>query len=170
MPIKDRWNRMVRKSVSSSSSSTAGRTEQATSNSSSAADDKDIKSSGRLAKTLTFRSSHKEPDSNTFDIKTKKKKKAKPATPAPPRHPSERPLTEANLQHQEILGAFSMKFGRRKASGAGRTSFSGISPGNSRQASQDATAYAQHRPSHGHPDRRVSSFANDVPREGPEDL
>ncbi|KAG8166163.1 hypothetical protein KVR01_004715 [Diaporthe batatas] len=44
-------------------------------------------------------------------------------------HPSERPLTEQNLRHQEMLGTFTMKFGRsRRFSRGGRSSFSGISP------------------------------------------
>ena len=44
-------------------------------------------------------------------------------------HPSERPLTEQNLRHQEMLGTFTMKFGRsRRFSRGARSSFSGISP------------------------------------------
>ena len=44
-------------------------------------------------------------------------------------HPSERPLTEQNLRHQEMLGTFTMKFGRsRRYSRGARSSFSGISP------------------------------------------
>ncbi|KAL1870528.1 hypothetical protein VTK73DRAFT_2602 [Phialemonium thermophilum] len=46
------------------------------------------------------------------------------------RHPSERPLTEMNLRHQEMLSHFKMEFGRgrRRPSLGGRSSFSGISP------------------------------------------
>jgi hypothetical protein len=57
-----------------------------------------------------------------------------------PPHPREQPLTEANLKHQELLNAFTMTFGRRRGSQGGRSSFGGISPGQSRNNSVDASA------------------------------
>lgn len=52
-------------------------------------------------------------------------------------HPSERRLNERNLRHQEILGSFTMKFGRRRFSQSARSEISEVSPGNSRAASLD---------------------------------
>jgi len=84
-------------------------------------------------------------------------------------------LTEANLKHQELLGAFAMTFGRRRPSQGGRTSFSNISPMGSRQASVDnghphAHGYGHgHGHGHGHShlaDRRVSNIPPDVAEEG----
>lgn len=52
-------------------------------------------------------------------------------------HPSERRLNERNLRHQEMLGSFTMKFGRRRLSQSARSEISEVSPGNSRAASLD---------------------------------
>lgn len=52
-------------------------------------------------------------------------------------HPSERRLNERNLRHQEMLGSFTMKFGRRRLSQGARSDISEVSPGNSRAASLD---------------------------------
>jgi len=147
MPIKDRWNRILRKSVSSSSSSGAGADDRTISVSNDEGDALS-KPTSRLAKTLTWRSAG--------GSKTPKKEKAPPKEKS---HPAERPLSETNMRHQELLNAFTMNFGRRKTSAGGRTSYSGISPGNSRQASVDAS-YLQR-----HPERRVSSLAGQAPRE-----
>jgi hypothetical protein len=115
----------------------------------------------RLAKTLTWGSKRAD--------KAEQPKKPKKPTPGKPLHPSERPLTEGNLRHQELLSAFSMNFGRRRASqGGGRTSFaSNISPMGSRQASLDGgprASYGGHGYSHLGPaggDRRFSSLARE---------
>jgi len=145
MPIKDHWNRMLRKSVSSSSSGGDG-----TDYANSASEGEALsKPASRLAKTLTWRSS---------GSKTPKKQKQQPTIQKAPQ-PWERPLSETNLRHQELLNAFTMNFGRRKTSAGGRTSVSGVSPGNSRQASVDA-GYVPRRP-----DRRISSLAGEVTRE-----
>jgi len=152
MALKDRWSRMVRKSVSSASSGGDG-----PNSASNDEGDSLSKPPSRLAKTLTWLSTNtatpSSPPSPTEE--RKKKKKATPAKEKP--HPAERPLTEANMRQQEMLRAFTMSFGRRRTSVA--TGFSGISPGNSRQASMDA-GHVQHPA-----DRRVSSLAHDVPRE-----
>lgn len=52
-------------------------------------------------------------------------------------HPSERRLNERNLRHQEMLGSFTMKFGRRRFSQSAMSEISEVSPGNSRAASLD---------------------------------
>lgn len=173
MAIKDLF---TRKSVSSSSS--GGHTEATMTTTTSTSDDgggQDAPSSptaqrpsNRLAKTWSWRSN------KAFKEEKKPKPQAKPKArkqQQPPQrvHPSERPLTEGNLRHQEMLSSFTFSFGsRRKGSNAGRTSFSGVSPGNSRHASWDQSSAAD-SPGMGpvRGDRRVSSFAHDVPREDP---
>jgi len=52
-------------------------------------------------------------------------------------HPSERPLTEANLRQQEALSGFKWEFGRRRESIGGWSVESGISPCGSRRSSYD---------------------------------
>lgn len=163
MAIRDHWNRMLRKSFSSSSSSAGDRSsspvpEDGTESLS--------KPTSRLAKTLTWRSSGARPKSPTAPTQKKKKKAAQSQFV----HPSERELTEANLRHQELLSGFTMKFGRRRASAGGRTSFSGISPGNSRQASVDASYAPHHGAGHhsGFDERRISSLVNNIPQEDAE--
>ncbi len=87
--------------------------------------------------------------------------------------PDEHSPSEADLRHQELLGAFSIKFGRRKSSAGGRTSHSNVSPGTSRPGSFDAAAAGQHEHQHPHHHhrhqspsaRRVSSLAREVPEE-----
>lgn len=74
----------------------------------------------------SFQPGSKRPDS---------KRSTKPAVKS--YHPSERRLNERNLRHQEMLGSFTMKFGRRRLSQGARSDISEISPGNSRAASLD---------------------------------
>jgi hypothetical protein len=144
MAIRDRFRR-ARKSISSSS----------TTNTSHIDPTPDVpepelsKSPSRLAKTFSWRSN--------------KSKKPEDSRPEPP---AERPPTETNLRHQELLSAFTMTFGRRRPSQGGRMSFggvSGISPGNSRQGSLDAGASrgSTDRSPYGNP--RMSALAHEVP-------
>lgn len=168
MALKDRWSRMLRRSVSSSSSggndpsSTAATDTNppstGTSGSGGPSSPELAKAPSRLAKTLTWRSAKS--DATTPKKKKKKEKPAKAAPPTQPTHPAERPLTETNLRHQELLSAFAMNFGRRRASQGGRTSYSNISPGGSRQGSVDASAmHLAHGHGHGH----GSSLVREVP-------
>lgn len=161
MAIKDLFSR---KSVSSSSSGGQTEATTTTTNTSDDAGQEPVsptaqRPSNRLAKTWSWRSNRA--------FKEEKKPKPKPKPQKQRLHPSERPLTEMNLRHQEILSSFTFNFGRRKGSNGGRRSFaSGISPGNSRQGSLDQSAGSPGMgPVRG--DRRVSSFAHDVPREDP---
>lgn len=45
-----------------------------------------------------------------------------------PRHPSQRPMTEQNLRHQEVLGTFTMKFGKRHGRSGSEASVEEMSP------------------------------------------
>jgi hypothetical protein len=57
-------------------------------------------------------------------------------------HPSERPLTEANLRQQEALAQFKWEFGRKGPGSLGGWSLeSGISPCGSRRSSYDLTVH-----------------------------
>lgn len=197
MALKDRWSRMLRKSVSSTSSGgqndTAGSSNdegdlhQSVTAPTTASSPK--RSTGRLAKTWSWRSAVA---GTTSAGDTGSSGAPVAATPKPPKkqskqrvHPSERPLTETNLRHQEMLSTFTMSFGRRarRPSQGGRSSFSGISPGNSRRGSMDSGYAHAHPPhlhsySHGHghghggertsmqlPDMGMASVEEDARRE-----
>ncbi|KAH8890802.1 hypothetical protein GQ53DRAFT_824058 [Thozetella sp. PMI_491] len=169
------WNRIIsRKSVSSSSSAgenisvpttpvtpappaLASSSQSSDTPASPSSSPRSTKSAGRLAKTLSWRPKPAKEQQRPESIYV---------------HPTERPLTEANLRHQELFSAFTFKFGRRKTSAGGRTNHSNISPGNSRPGSFDAGAHGSpfhhhhHRaPSHAEMDRRVSSLAGSPPKE-----
>ncbi|KAK3942982.1 hypothetical protein QBC46DRAFT_378628 [Diplogelasinospora grovesii] len=184
MAIRDRWNRMIsRKSVSSRSSSggdTATTLTTATTaptpavtaapaptiaHARTAEDNRGfgselVKGPSRfLAKIPSWRSKPKSP-------------KLGPYLPMPPGgdkkknnrntiHPSERPLTQTNIHHQEMLSGFTLKFGRRRESVGARTTYSNVSPGCSRPGSIDMGG--------GLPDRRrISPVLHDVTREDSE--
>ncbi len=135
MAILDRWKR---KSVSSGSSSRAQTL-------SAAIDGEALsKPTSGLAKALAWRPGRR--------TSTKKAIASQ--------HPDEQGLSELNVRHQELLGSFSMKFGRRRTSTGGYTSYSGISPGNSRHPSVDATN------AHGCPPRDEDKFAGEQGGEG----
>lgn len=96
--------------------------------------------SSLLSKTLTWRSSHGAGTSpSRAEKRSERKEKRAAATQTPRRklHPSERPLTEANLRQQEMLSAFKWEFGRsgRRGSLGGWSVESGISPCCSRRGS-----------------------------------
>ncbi|KAJ0108695.1 hypothetical protein J7T55_015129 [Diaporthe amygdali] len=177
MAIRETWNRMVRKSFSSSSSGarsddghdspTAGTA--GTSPIPSVPLHKSSSRLGGLSKISSWRShgshNNRHHHSGGSDGSNGKvsgggdssSRKASPKRDSPPKsilkksggnggfgsgfprrvHPSERPLTEQNLRHQEMLGTFTMKFGRsRRYSRGARSSFSGISP----RCSMDSSA------------------------------
>ncbi|KAB5558105.1 hypothetical protein GE09DRAFT_1221238 [Coniochaeta sp. 2T2.1] len=95
-----------------------------------------------LSKTLTWRSSHGGERKEKKRSSASKGKDASTAAAARRRiHPSERPLTEANLRQQEMLAQFKWEFGRstgRRNSLGGWSVNSGISPCQSRRASYSA--------------------------------
>ncbi|KAI3397681.1 hypothetical protein diail_10450 [Diaporthe ilicicola] len=178
MAIRETWNRMVRKSFSSSSSGarsddghdtpTAATAGTSPTPSVPAPLSKSSTRLGGLSKISSWRSHASRNSHNTSGGSSSggkehsgdsSSRKASPKRNSPPKsilkksgggggggfgsgfprrvHPSERPLTEQNLRHQEMLGTFTMKFGRsRRYSRGGRSSFSGISP----RCSVDSTA------------------------------
>ncbi|KAL1877436.1 hypothetical protein Daus18300_002422 [Diaporthe australafricana] len=176
MAIRETWNRMVRKSFSSSSSGarsddgqdtpTAGTAGTSPMPSTPAPLSKSSSRLGGLSKMASWRSHNSHNHSGGSDGSNNggkeggdsSSRKASPKRNSPPKsilkrsggggggfgsgfprrvHPSERPLTEQNLRHQEMLGTFTMKFGRsRRFSRGARSSFSGISP----RCSVDSTA------------------------------
>ncbi|KAG6353492.1 hypothetical protein INS49_005673 [Diaporthe citri] len=142
MAIRETWHRMVRKSFSSSSSTARS-------------DDGDDTPQQQQAHQQASRRRPANGSSGSNGAKEggsgdSSSRKASPKRDSPPKsilkksggngggfgggfqrrlHPSERPLTEQNLRHQEMLGTFTMKFGRsRRFSRGARSSFSGISP------------------------------------------
>ncbi|KAF3770517.1 hypothetical protein M406DRAFT_349268 [Cryphonectria parasitica EP155] len=167
MAIRDRFSRMLRKSISSSSSTdcsedshqrdiaTTATTATNTIDAPTPIATPLSKATSRLAKMKSWRSSggssstscysHQKSDgissynwscsATTTTITTPSLPSPQPPTRKPNKsslkqarlHPSERPLTEQNLRHQEMLGAFTMKFGRTR----------GLSSGNSRADSLD---------------------------------
>lgn len=173
MALKDRWSRMLRKSVSSTSSSgpsdatglsnDESEIQPALTTAATAPNPPPQRPSGRLAKTFSWRSANgKDTSEAPAEAPAPPKAKSKPKQKQR-MHPSERPLTETNLRHQELLSTFTMSFGRRRMSQGGRTSFSGISPGNSRQTSLDS-GYANVRVhSHGHGGRASQQYQEGGP-------
>ncbi|KAB5570623.1 hypothetical protein GE09DRAFT_714272 [Coniochaeta sp. 2T2.1] len=95
-----------------------------------------------LSKTLTWRSSHGGERKEKKRSSASKGKDANATAAARRRvHPSERPLTEANLRQQEMLAQFKWEFGRstgRRNSLGGWSVNSGISPCQSRRGSYSA--------------------------------
>lgn len=142
MAIKDRWNRFVaRKSVSSTSSSTGtGESSIATARPVVSAPAAPGHQPSRPPTTTPGGSDSPKPPgllSKTFGSWKPSRSPKKPAKDeaGDKLHPSERPLTETNLHHQQLFGSFTMQFGRRRHSGV--TAYSGISPGSSRRGSRD---------------------------------
>lgn len=177
MAIRETWNRMVRKSFSSSSSGARSDDGQDTPTAATAGTSptpsapvplsKSSSRLGGLSKMASWRSHNHSGGSDTSNNGKEhggggdsSSRKTSPKRNSPPKsilkrsggagggggfgsgfprrvHPSERPLTEQNLRHQEMLGTFTMKFGRsRRFSRGARSSFSGISP----RCSVDSTA------------------------------
>lgn len=148
MPFRDRLSRMIRKSGSSGSSdssgdhSSDGHAEPYKVSSNTSASAPFPLTHYRFAKKPNWRpnpsSTTHDDDVRSFSPTRKPSPKRSAKSAAKRAHPSERPLTEQNLRHQEILGTFTMKFGRSRALSRGaRSGFSGISPCNSRPASVD---------------------------------
>ncbi len=143
------WNRISRKSVSSSSSGGDNSSIPSTPVSplapAAGESSRPTKTSDRLAKTLGLR-----PKAAATE--------QRPAGKIV--HPADRPLTETNLRHQELLSTFTFKFGRRRSSAGRRSTYSNVSPRHSRPASFDGTGDVHH---HLH---RHSAAHTDMDRRG----
>lgn len=165
MPIRDAWRRVRHKKDPASSGEVGNEPLTATGSPGATqvpANPSGLKTSGTepssfLTKTFPWRSAHNVKD-HVADAQAtpkqqqqqekKKRQWLKPTTKRPV-HPSEEPLDETALRHQELLANFQMNFGRaarsagahgsrRKSSIGGwswRSSMSGISPGTSRNPS-----------------------------------
>ncbi|KAI5465848.1 hypothetical protein BGZ63DRAFT_420382 [Mariannaea sp. PMI_226] len=120
MTIRESLRRALRRSdLSDSSNSEAGSPNDSTTSSSKTS--VSSKSSGsRLTRTWTWGSNkEKEPAKERKPKKTAKKRIV---------HPSERPLTEQNLRHQEMLSQFTWTFGASQPGQVQDFDFIGISP------------------------------------------
>lgn len=159
MPIRNRLSRMMRKSGSSSGSgstgsqSSDGRSEAYTVSSVTPTTTTPISSTAvglrlytsapaRFSKKTTWRSNASSAvvRDDVMSFSPSRKPPPKRSAKSAPRqmHPSERALSESNLRHQQMLGTFTMKFGRKRGFSSGKESnLSGISPCNSRSGSMD---------------------------------
>ncbi|KOS19393.1 hypothetical protein ESCO_000741 [Escovopsis weberi] len=152
MAIRDRFRRALRVSGSSDSlsqsdatSSTASSTHRASSSGASpislikTVSSNSSLSSFKLSKTFSFRSSRDKTKSKETNVSSTLAKLHE-ETPIKPRgkgrsprnvkhlHPSQRPLTEQNLQHQAMLSHFTMTFGATNPAQIEDFDFYGISP------------------------------------------
>lgn len=162
MPFRDRLSRMIKKSGSGSSSgcsdgsssSSDGHSETSNVSANTSTTTSMPKTPRGLARSYTSAQSSRiskkaawglTPGSSTTDVGVlsfspapKHNSKRSTKTTVNSYHPSERRLNEGHLRHQEMLGSFTMKFGRkRQCSHGARSDFSGFSPCNSRRGSVD---------------------------------
>ncbi|KAJ4268445.1 hypothetical protein NW762_002508 [Fusarium torreyae] len=128
MAIREQFRRVMRSDASSSSqlvdSNTPGKitaTMTKSSQNSDRSDDSASKSSlvNKLSRTWTWGSK----DKDTTKERKPKNKKGKKIT-----HPSEKPMTAQNLQHQEMLSHFDFTFGASCVEQIEEEDFIGISP------------------------------------------
>ncbi|PNY28044.1 Uncharacterized protein TCAP_02026 [Tolypocladium capitatum] len=108
MAIRDRFRRALRKSDSETSSLHNAVTTTST-----------------LSKVFTFGTRDR---GNYRDKSKENEKKKAEGGRTKPSHPSQRPLTLQNLEHQEMLGQFTMTFGASNPGQIERLSFCGVSP------------------------------------------
>ncbi|KAH7170572.1 hypothetical protein EDB81DRAFT_170582 [Dactylonectria macrodidyma] len=121
MAIRDSVRRVLRLSGESDNSSQADNS--LTSTASSSKTSISSKSSGlRPTRSWTWGSNNKAKEMATKERKARSKP-AKRYT-----HPSEKPLTEQNLRHQEMLSQFTWTFGASRPDQVESDSFVGISP------------------------------------------
>lgn len=162
MPLKTRFSRLFSKSDSASSASSSSshtddaktvpwtdrkpvsHTPKAASNSSANSSRLSSLASSRLSRIASWRSSTATTSSSGSNstATSHSSVSSRVRTPGPRAlnlHPSERPLTEQNLRHQEVLGRFTMKVAHRRKErqqlGNGE-----VSPRDSRSMSADMAA------------------------------
>jgi hypothetical protein len=143
MAIRERFRRALRRSDDSdtisqteSTGTTSSSTRQSSSSDSSAPQLSLKKTSSTLSKTFSFgrRDNSKK---NEEKIARKQEAARKRREGRTYKHPSEKPLTEQNLKHQEILSHFTMTFGASDPSQIIDPDFDGISPCCTRACSID---------------------------------
>ena len=130
MAIRDRVRRALRKSEASDSSSqpdtNALATTTTTTNTSQSSNNTLEKTTTRLARVLTFGNSSNSDKEN--EAREKKKKREKKSRSNGRMHPRDKPLTDQNIRHQEMLSHFSMTFGASDPNQIETQSFMGVSP------------------------------------------
>ncbi|KAM0250546.1 hypothetical protein ACHAQJ_008556 [Trichoderma viride] len=148
MAIRERFRRALRRSDDSDtisqtdSDATAASSTRQSSSSESAPQLSLKKTSSALSRTFTFGRRDKEKDKERDNAKKEERdrKKTKGRTY---KHPSEKPLTEQNLKHQEMLSHFTMTFGASDPSQIQDVDFDGISPCCTRNGSIDLGSPSQ---------------------------
>ncbi|KAF7545491.1 hypothetical protein G7Z17_g9130 [Cylindrodendrum hubeiense] len=123
MAIRESFRRVLRRSDESDSSSQADSNTINTASSSKTS--VSSKSSGsRLTRTRTWTWG----SNNNKTKEAAKERKSKSKSNKRITHPSEKPLTEQNLRHQEVLSQFTWTFGASRPDQVESDSFIGISP------------------------------------------
>ncbi|EKJ67957.1 hypothetical protein NXS19_011899 [Fusarium pseudograminearum] len=124
MAIREHFRRAMRSDASTSNiidANTSGKITATMTKSSQNSDKSDVSSKSslvnKLSRTWTWGSKDKDA------TKERKSKKGKKIT-----HPSEKPLTAQNLQHQEMLSQFSFTFGASSPEQIEDDDFLGVSP------------------------------------------
>ncbi|QPC74048.1 hypothetical protein HYE68_004800 [Fusarium pseudograminearum] len=124
MAIREHFRRAMRSDASASNiidANTSGKITATMTKSSQNSDKSDVSSKSslvnKLSRTWTWGSKDKDA------TKERKSKKGKKIT-----HPSEKPLTTQNLQHQEMLSQFSFTFGASSPEQIEDDDFLGVSP------------------------------------------
>ncbi|KAI6766482.1 hypothetical protein HG531_011704 [Fusarium graminearum] len=124
MAIREHFRRAMRSDASASNIidvNTSGKITATVTKSSQNSDKSDVSSKSslvnKLSRTWTWGSKDKDA------TKERKSKKGKKIT-----HPSEKPLTAQNLQHQEMLSQFSFTFGASSPEQIEDDDFLGVSP------------------------------------------
>ncbi|KAL7927761.1 hypothetical protein ACQKWADRAFT_12691 [Trichoderma austrokoningii] len=143
MAIRERFRRALRRSDDSdtisqtdSNGTASSSTRQSSSSESSAPQLSLKKTSSTLSKTFSFgrRDNSKKNEEKIARKQEAARKRNKGRTY---KHPSEKPLTEQNLKHQEMLSHFTMTFGASDPSQIIDPDFDGISPCCTRNCSID---------------------------------
>ncbi|GFP52586.1 hypothetical protein ACSS6W_003333 [Trichoderma asperelloides] len=142
MAIRERFRRALRRSDDSdtisqtdSNGTTSSSTRQSSSSESSAPQLSLKKTSSTLSKTFSF--GRRNTKKNEEKIARKEERDRKRNKGRTYKHPSEKPLTEQNLKHQEMLSHFTMTFGASDPSQIIDPDFDGISPCCTRTCSID---------------------------------
>ncbi|KAL7935074.1 hypothetical protein V8C35DRAFT_26259 [Trichoderma chlorosporum] len=134
MAIRERFRRALRRSddsdtISQTESSTASDSSDRQSSSSESAPQLSLKKTSSVLSRLFKDGKEKEVKKEEKDRKKTKGRTWK--------HPSEKPLTEQNLKHQEMLSHFKMTFGASDPAQVQELDFDGISPCCTRNCSID---------------------------------
>ncbi|KAF5676757.1 hypothetical protein FHETE_2030 [Fusarium heterosporum] len=127
MAIREHFRRAMRSDASSSSNiidaNTSGNITATMTKSSQNSDKSDSSSKSSLVNKLSRTWTWGSKDKDTTKERKPKSKKGKKIT-----HPSEKPMTAQNLQHQEMLSHFDFTFGASSPDQIEGDDFAGISP------------------------------------------